>query len=53
MLAVRYFAYPHAGAWAVAHWVPGTRVVSIDMLCRTFEVATAEARRLTTTGGRA
>ena len=34
-----YFAYPHAGAWAVVYVVPGTGVLSVWMVCRTLPAA--------------
>ncbi len=44
---MQHFAYPHAGQWYVAHFVPGTTVVHLDMPCPSFETAQAEARRMT------
>lgn len=42
-----YFAYPHAGGWAVVYAVPGmVRALSIVCVCRDHRQAEAEARRL-------
>ena len=44
---MKHFAFPYAGAWAVAHVVPGTGVIAIDCTCRTYEAARDEAQRMT------
>jgi hypothetical protein len=46
MSRLQHFAYPHGGGWCVAYVVPGTPTMHVVCVCRSYEEAAREARRL-------
>lgn len=40
------FIYPHAGGWSVVYLIPGTKVLHVECVCRSFDTAIVEAARL-------